>query len=80
MKILVGKASFGVIIESRGMPQGLMIQPDGGCIGLFVDALLDIASLGIANLLCAIILVATIGQPVGIYLGIDDLGRLDSFD
>ena len=60
MKVLVGEASFGVIIESRGMPQGLVVQPNGGCISLLIDAILDIATFSVADFLRAVVLVASV--------------------
>ena len=45
---------------------------------LFVDAFVDVAPFGIANLLRSVVRV--IGQAIGINLWIDDLGRPDALD
>ena len=45
---------------------------------LFVNALVNVASFGIANLLRSVVRV--ISQAIGINLWIDDLGRPDALD
>ena len=77
MKIFVGKAML-ICVKSWGRPELLIINRNSSGMCLFVNALVDVAPFGIANLLRSVVRV--ISQAIGINLWIDDLGRPDALN
>ena len=64
-----------ICVKCWGGPELFIVDSDGGCMSLFANAFVNVATFGITNLLRPVVRI--VGQAIRVNLWIDNLGSPD---